>query len=211
MSAIAFQAVRPMYDVEETAHAFQARQRAAYLAGKATWRDGRISGQALQLYDELVRYVGANRFCWVKEETLADLLHRSVSTIKRWMQQLVDVHLIRRDRRFGLSSLTAITAYDTGADSAQAGQEVATPSAPTNQPARRLPASDGDGGAAPAGIDAHRLPATADGFFPSADEPSISSFLDPHTLKNPMKHLGGGISERTETTEPAGEIATITR
>src|ERR671933_231147 len=100
------------YDPQEPLPAFRERQRHAFQVGKAAWRDAQITAQALQLYEELVRFVGANRFAWVKEATLADELRRSASTIKRWMQQLVDAHLIRRERRFGATSLTYITAYD---------------------------------------------------------------------------------------------------
>src|ERR687885_1505985 len=100
------------YNPHETLAAFQARQRHAYQAGKAAWHARQINAQALQLYEELVRYVGANTYAWVKEETLASDLGRSVSTIKRWMQQLVQAQLIRRGRRFGATSLTSLTTYD---------------------------------------------------------------------------------------------------
>src|SRR5215213_6306128 len=92
-----------LHDPRETFEQFQARQRAAYQAGKWAWREGAISSQALQLYDELVRVVGANTVGWIKEETLAERLRRSVCTIRRWMRQLVQADLIRRGRRFGLS------------------------------------------------------------------------------------------------------------
>jgi hypothetical protein len=88
MTGASFQPAHLRYNPHETLAAFQARQRHAYQAGKAAWREGRINAQALQLYEELVRYVGANTCAWVKEETLASELGRSVSTIKRWMQQL---------------------------------------------------------------------------------------------------------------------------
>src|ERR687894_1244819 len=105
------------YDAHEPLAAFRERQRHAYQAGKDAWRDAQITAQALQLYEELVRFVGANRYAWVKEETLAVELRRSASTIKRWMQQLVDANLIRRERRFGATSLTYLTAYDAAAES----------------------------------------------------------------------------------------------
>src|SRR4051812_11997015 len=111
MSTAPFRPSHLLYHPQETFEAFQSRQRSAYQAGKQAWRAGRVNGQALQLYDELVRSVGANSFCWVKEETLAAQLGRSASTIKRWMSLLVQAGLIRRGRRFGHSSLTTITAY----------------------------------------------------------------------------------------------------
>src|ERR671932_351510 len=114
----------------ETLTAFQARQRHAYQAGKAAWREGRINAQALQLYEELVRYVGANSYAWVKEETLASDLGRSVSRIKRWMQQLVQAQLIRRGRRFGATSLTALTAYDAADPEPDDSWDVAPPTLP---------------------------------------------------------------------------------
>jgi hypothetical protein len=104
-----------LHDPRETFEQFQARQRAAYQAGKWAWREGVINAAAVHLYDELVRCVGANRFAWIKEDTLAAALERSVATIRRWMGQLVRAGLIRRDRRFGLSSLTSIVAYDMSA------------------------------------------------------------------------------------------------
>src|SRR5919199_3526551 len=86
-----------LYNAHETLEEFRSRQRDAYHAGKLAWREGVINGQALQLYNELVQRVGANKFAWIKEETLAKQLGRSVSTIKRWMNQLVKVGLIQRD------------------------------------------------------------------------------------------------------------------
>src|SRR5690349_13498032 len=100
--------VPPFQEPRET---FQARQRQAYNAGKVAWRDDRINGQALQLYEELVRRVGANLYCWIGEETLAMELGRSTSTIKRWMRQLIAARLIRRDRQFGHTTHTYISAY----------------------------------------------------------------------------------------------------
>src|SRR5687768_14701933 len=101
-----------LYNVHETLEEFRSRQRGAYEAGKLAWRAGLINGQALQLYNELVQCVGANKFAWVKEDRLAEQLGRSVSTIKRWMSQLVSAQLIRRGRRFGSASLTYIVAYN---------------------------------------------------------------------------------------------------
>lgn len=97
---------------QESRESLQARQRRAYNVGKTAWRHDRINGQALQLYEELVRRVGANPYCWIGEETLAAELGRSASTIKRWMRQLVAADLIRRDRQFGHSTHTYISAYD---------------------------------------------------------------------------------------------------
>ncbi len=105
-----------LYNAHETLEEFRERQCRAYHTGKLAWREGLINGQALQLYNELVRCVGANKFAWVKEDTLAELLGRSVSTIKRWMSQLVSAELIRRGRRFGTSSLTYIVAYNQSSD-----------------------------------------------------------------------------------------------
>ena len=128
------------YDAHEPLPAFRERQRQAYQAGKSAWRDSQITAQALQLYEELVRFVGANRFAWVKEQTLAGELRRSASTIKRWMQQLVEANLIRRERRFGATSLTYITAYEPDAD-------VDTPLEQAADAA--LPAAESSSGGAP--------------------------------------------------------------
>ena len=97
MTAAAMQPPYFRYNPAETLDAFQARQRAAFNAGKAAWRAGEINGQALQLYEVLVRYVGMNQRAWVKEPTLVEELGRSKSTIVRWMQQLVGAGLIRID------------------------------------------------------------------------------------------------------------------
>ena len=86
MSTAPAQPSHLLYDPQETFEAFQNRQRSAYQAGKLAWRAGLVNGQALQMYDELVRYFGANKFCWVKAETLAAQLGLGVSTIKRWMR-----------------------------------------------------------------------------------------------------------------------------
>src|SRR5919199_1225971 len=140
MTAAVPQPTHLRYHPHETLAAFQVRQRHAYQVGKTAWRAGLISAQALQLYEELVRYVGGNRCAWVKEETLAAELHRSASTIKRWMQQLVQAQLIRRGRRLGATRRTSLTAYDP-ADLAQEpddSRDVVQPTLPLAVP----PASD---------------------------------------------------------------------
>jgi hypothetical protein len=192
MSTAPLQPSRLHYDPTETFEAFQARQRHAYRRGKAAWRARQISGQALQLYDELVRYVGTHQFCWVKEETLATQLGRSLSTIKRWMQQLAQANLIRRERRFGGSSLTYIAAYDLvdhAADHEVARGVGIDASVPSEDAAVEMPASTsmpteaaGDGAA----------PASPVPFFGREAEPSISSSVDRDSVKSHQLNLGGG-------------------
>ena len=186
MSTTPLQPSRLSYDPTETFEAFQARQRHAYCRGKAAWRARQISGQALQLYDELVRYVGTHQFCWVKEETLAAQLGRSLSTIKRWMQQLAHANLIHRERRFGGSSLTYVTAYEVAEHAVDqdvapgVGTDVSLPSEDAVPPcstasAGTLVETAEQGGAAPA----------APGLFFGRDsEPSISSSLDRDPVKS---------------------------
>jgi hypothetical protein len=115
--------VSPFQEPRET---LQARQRKAYNAGKVAWRNDLINGQALQLYEELVRRVGANLYGWIGEETLAVELGRSTSTIKRWMRQLIAAQLIRRDRQFGHTTHTYISAYDQH-DITEGNQDSTTP------------------------------------------------------------------------------------
>src|SRR3712207_1238193 len=213
MSTAPLQSSRLHYDPMETFEAFQARQRHAYRRGKEAWHARLINGQALQLYDELVRYVGANQFCWVNEETLAEQLGRSLSTIKRWVQQLVQANLIHRERRFGGSSLTYVTAYDVE-DHAVDAVVVPDPSVGASEPSQDyvVDAPDStsmpveavaEGGAAPA---PHVL------FFGRDDEPSISSFSDCDSVKN--QHLnvdGGGTPAHDIMFEPDEETASTER
>ena len=239
MTAASFQPAHLRYNPHETLAAFQARQRHAYQAGKAAWREGRINAQALQLYEELVRYVGANTCAWVKEETLARELGRSVSTIKRWMQQLVQAHLIHRGRRFGATSLTALTAYD--------------PAGPTQEPddvgddaQRMIPAAgatagdaivaqdhagdgvgqDGDGPVAdgPPKVGATTTPPSAPLgaaapptarpalFFEPSGEPSISSLVRRDSIKtSQLSHGGGGTDTPVTPEQGVAETATTLR
>jgi hypothetical protein len=190
------------YDAHEPLPAFRERQRHAYQAGKAVWRDGRISAQVLLLYEELVRFVGANRFAWVKEETLALELRRSVSTIKRWMQQLVRVGLILRERRFGATSLTYIAAYDRDGepevsseqDSAADARQAANPSSVVLADTR---VDDVQG--VPSDV-AHEENSAGSGagqraaglFFGRTDEPSIGSSLRRDSFKRQHVKISGG-------------------
>jgi hypothetical protein len=195
MSAAAIQPPALRYAPTETLAAFQARQRAAFQAGKAAWRAGQINGQALQLYETLVRYVGMNHFAWVKELTLVEELGRSKSTIVRWMQQLVGAGLIRRPRRFGASSLTYITAYDIDdsdsddLDDAPADEHTSDEARPTPEVEADQPAlADSSPAAAP---DDQLAPAAAS-FFGRTSEPSINPFSRRDLIKNPQLNPGGG-------------------
>lgn len=215
MSAAPAQPSYLQYDPQETFEAFQCRQRSAYQAGKQAWRAGLVNGQALQLYDELVRYVGANRFCWVKEETLAAQLGRSESTIKRWMRQLVEVGLISRGRRFGQTSLTFITAYctDESTEQAEPQEQLLAVSAPpleaSHQGAERLTDTRKELHQAnsPTPMLDHPEHAQECQAVPPAacgepkNEPSISSFLLPHTYKDHHVKIGGG-GKNTPTQAP---------
>jgi len=215
-----------LYDSQETFEAFQSRQRSAYQAGKQAWRVGLVNGQALQLYDELVRYVGANKFCWVKEETLAAQLGRSTSTIKRWMSQLVEAGLIRRGRRFGHTSLTRITTYlyDEPVEHIEPQEPLAVLSAPPleafhedaqrpadahqelHQSTPQAPRLDHPDPAQ------ERQTSTTVTFDKPANEPSISSLLLPHTYKDHyVKTSGGGKHTPTQTLERIKETTTTIR
>jgi hypothetical protein len=201
------------YNPDETLDNFRRRQRHAYLAGKLAWREHLINAQALQLYNELIHVVGANKFAWIKEETLAQHFDRSVSTIKRWISQLVHAGLIQRGRRFGSASLTSITAYQRDAPEQQPSI-TPVPAEPALPPAR--PAED-----APmpptqvrptAAVSAQSEPdasakecssAPQTSFVGSGSEPSISSFLRRHTMKTHHVNFSGGGGE---SIPPAFEI-----
>ncbi|MDQ3732203.1 MAG: helix-turn-helix domain-containing protein, partial [Pseudomonadota bacterium] len=218
MSTAPAQPFHLLYDPQETFDAFQRRQRSAYQAGKQAWRVGLVNGQALQLYDELVRYVGANKFCWVKEETLAAQLGRSASTIKRWMSQLVEAGLIRRGRRFGHTSLTRITAYlyDASAEPQEPPAAISAPPLEASHEDAQHPADTCEEQlqeARPTRMLDHpehtqeRQPTTTVAYDEPTHEPSISSLLLPHTYNDHhIKTSGGGkhtppqISESTEGT-----------
>ncbi len=226
MSAAPAQPSYLQYAPHETFDAFQRRQRSAYQAGKQAWRAGLVNGQALQLYDELVRYVGANRFCWVKEETLAAQLGRSESTIKRWMRQLVEVGLISRGRRFGQTSLTFITAYCRDESTEQEEpqeQHLAVSAPPPEAPHQDVERPTDTREVLP---QANLLTSTLDhtehaqecqAVHPAAcgepkNEPSISSLLLPHTYKDHhVKTCGGGKNAPTQTSEDTEETATTIR
>ena len=194
-----------LYNPHETLDELRERQCSAYQAGKLAWRAGLINGQALQLYNELIRCVGANRFAWIKEDTLAEQLGRSVSTIKRWMSQLVSANLVHRGRRFGSASLTYIVAYRqssaledqpavsaesaTGASSLDAAQQEGNSEPPmhasvvVSSPALTTPASPPDACGA----------LREASFFEPTSEPSMSSFSRRHTFKSQhVKTSGGG-------------------
>ena len=190
------------YDAHETLDIFRERQSGAYQQGTIAWRDGRINGQALQLYNELIRYVGANKFAWIREDTLAEGLGRSVSTIKRWMRQLVSAELIQRGRRFGSASLTYIAAYGQDAD-LENEPEAATDDGTTAFSVFEQPQAD----AADISHQVMHAPAVSseptppshgytasDGgaFFSATHEPSIGSFPRSHTIKNQHVKFPGG-------------------
>jgi hypothetical protein len=185
-----------------------------------------------------VRYVGGNRFAWVKEETLAAELHRSASTIKRWMQQLVQAGLIRRGRRFGATSLTFLTTYDpvdaaAVQDDAQDAMQAAAPvagHAPTEPAMAQDDPGDGAGedvcavvGDASAGTET-TTPTPVEGpaavpaarptsFFEPRCEPSISSHVRRDSIKTTQlnSHGGGGTGSPTPSGEVVVETATTAR
>lgn len=100
------------YNLAETHAEFRARQRRAYDAGRHAWQERRMPAYLIPFYESLVERVGANKYTWVSEETLAEAFHVDISTIKRWITKLVHAELIRRQRQFATSSRTYITAYD---------------------------------------------------------------------------------------------------
>ena len=201
-----------LFNVHETLEEFRSRQRAAYHAGKLAWREGLINAQALQLYNELVQCVGANQFAWVKEETLAEVLDRSVSTIKRWIRQLVSAGLIRRGRRFGTSSLTYIIAYNQSSEADEHLDTTAGPAGDHSSLHEPHPQGHDQHGSQAASV--LPLPALADlgssiqasdtppatPFGWSTNEPSFGSFSHRQTFKDQhVNSFGGGGNQTAQT------------
>jgi len=217
MSATALPS-RHHYDVHETLETLQARQRRAYNAGKNAWREGLINGQALQLYEVLVRRVGANQYCWIGEDALAEELRRSVSTIKRWMRQLVLARLIRRGRQFGYTTHTFIGAYDQSDEPEQCikamdvspGEPEYRIEQPPETTCEAMGQAPGAGQSVAAAPSDEQVASRKDLFVGLKNGLSIGSFLVPDTIKNQhVNSIGGGkvstrkaseISEETETT-----------
>ena len=202
-----------LYNAHETLEKFRERQCRAYHAGKLAWREGLINGQALQLYNELVRCVGANKFAWVKEDTLADLLGRSASTIKRWMSQLVSAELIHRGRRFGSASLTYIVAYSHSSEMEEQPHPTPEPAMDASSQQGRPPEGNNEPPSeatavvlSPALTDLYStaqecsaLPEAP--FVGSINEPSIGSFSSRQTFKSQHVKTGGeGGKETPQTT-----------
>lgn len=100
------------YDPNETYEQFCTRRQHALEQGRQAVRERRISGTLYLFYEYLIERVGANRYTWVSEETMAEVFGVDASTIKRWIAKLVRAGLIRRQRQFATSSRTYITAYD---------------------------------------------------------------------------------------------------
>ncbi len=164
-----------------------------------------------------MRFVGANRFTWVKEATLAVELHRSMSTIKRWMQQLVVARLIRRDRRFGATSLTYIVAYDVddahgdhleeepGHANAAGSTSLVSQADHCEEPADISTPVDG-------GEEGVQVSPALELFFGRTSEPSISSFLVQDSVKNQNPKIGGdGTSTRDIRSEIDGQTPAISQ
>ncbi len=193
-----------LYNADETLNEFRERQRAAYQAGALAWREGLINGQALQLYNELVRCVGANKFAWIKEDTLAKLLGRSASTLKRWMSQLVGARLIQRGRRFGSASLTYIMAYEQSSEpkeqSGAVSESATNASSPYELPQEHniepqagsvaISSSNTQTDLNRSTQECNVLPAAP--FFAATSEPSIGSFSRRHTIKSQHVNIKGG-------------------
>ena len=198
----------PRHHADETREDMQARQRQAYGTGKEAWKEGRITGQVLQLYEELVRRVGGNPYCWIGEEALATDLNRSVSTIKRWMRQLVEAGLIRRERQFGHTTHTYIVAYDDYCMTEKAAVAATNSTARKPRTLKQQPASSCRQ-SIPEISSAHIHEGTTQTQIASAekseqpverkDELSISSDSSRDSIKNQhLKLLGGGSGSESD-------------
>ncbi|HEY0606145.1 MAG TPA: DnaA N-terminal domain-containing protein, partial [Herpetosiphonaceae bacterium] len=99
-------------DPNETFEQLGARRQHALDQGRQAVRERRISGDLYLFYEYLIERVGANKYTWIGEDTLAEVFSVDASTIKRWIAKLVHAGLIRRQRQFGTTSRTYIAAYD---------------------------------------------------------------------------------------------------
>jgi hypothetical protein len=96
---------------------YAARRAYAYMIGEEHALQRQISADAyLFLYKELVRLCKDRTYCWAGVDWLAQRLHTSQGTVKRWLTQLVSAGLIERKPRPGgdtaLTIIPALTHYD---------------------------------------------------------------------------------------------------
>jgi chromosomal replication initiation ATPase DnaA len=201
------------FDPEETLPAFFARRQAAKDVGKQAWREGKINGDQLMVYEYLVDMVGAHRYGWKKERTMGIELNVPYSTLKRWIAKIEAVPLVRRERQFQTSSRTYITYYDQlpspGPQHDLAPADAPPPAAqhPSHQDAP--PQEDAPPSTAPSA-----LPATCEqqdhgededtraSFFGPEGEPSFGSFSDrqvKESRSNPSSDPGVNGGGTTDT------------
>jgi predicted transcriptional regulator len=167
---------------------FFVRKRDALQAGECAWREGTIKAHHQKLYERLVDAVGAHAYCWVKVETLAGEFGVDDSTIKRWLATLDRANLIRRQRQYGVSSRTYITAYDqrvSTTETEQAAIDDTTDEAEDEHDATAHADEDTDEAATPGG-DGGATVGHDGSFFEREAAPSNSAFLHRHIKEVPF-------------------------
>ncbi|HEY0602080.1 MAG TPA: DnaA N-terminal domain-containing protein [Herpetosiphonaceae bacterium] len=186
------------YDLDESYEQFCARRQHALEQGRQAVRERRISGDLYLFYEYLIERVGANRYTWVSEETMAEVFGVDASTIKRWIAKLVRAGLIRRQRQFATSSRTYITAYDPpllDAETAAPADERAP------EPALMRDQAEAD----PGPVDQGTTPEVIS--FRRIDAPTFGADLPRDSIK--VQHLnpgGGGVTALRKHQPIAPEI-----
>jgi hypothetical protein len=156
---------------------YAARRAYAYTIGEEHALQRHISADAyLFLYKELVRLCKDRTYCWAGVAWLAQRLHTSQGTVKRWLTQLVSVGLIERKPRPGgdtaLTIIPTLQVYDA---------QTCTDQPPPDPPAR----------VRTRGTAESRVPQ------PHATAPSEASFFAPAERIIPESRDGSAVSRHT--------------
>ena len=184
------------YNPNETYEQFCGRRQHALEQGRQAVRERRISGDLYLFYEYLIERVGANRYTWVSEETMAEVFGVDASTIKRRIAKLLQAGLIRRQRQFATSSHTYITAYDPPTLLDDADAAPANERAPEPAVMRDLAETD------PGQVDQGRARESVS--FRRTDAPTFGADLPRDSIKVQHLNLGGGVggSRKNQTIAP---------
>ncbi len=169
-------------DVDKAA--YNTRRSYAFEVGEALALGRAISADAyLFLYKELVRLCKHRTYCWAGVDWLAQHLHTSVGTVKRWLTQLVAAGLIQRTPRPGgdtaLTTIVPLVSYDNSQQPSTARSNLAEPFVSDSQPT----------------VVSALEPSSVDPLFFAPEQQIISessdgSALSRHTIKKPDFNVG---------------------
>lgn len=191
-----------VYDPNETYEEYCARRQAALEQGRQAVRERRISGDLYLFYEYLIERVGAHKYTWIGEHTLAEVFGVDQSTIKRWLAKLIRAGLIRRQRQFGTTSRTYITDYDPA--TTLLDSEAQDPTA--TGPAETKPETDA-AEIEPIGSQEDSGTAEHDRSFRRTDAPTFGADLRRDHTKVPHGTSGGGgWNDRSQNLGSASEI-----